>query len=143
MTKDNILQSLTILKLNPYGFENIDMENVELNASDYNNGVEKISALHDDVKTSNLTITQFKNQKRKLNYFIIDYTEIELKGMISDFIALFGCDMNSKTIYNHEDKLFILNSAGVLRKWIFENFEIVIGFSNLGLSMVFVNVTEI
>ena len=143
MERQNVLQGLTILNFNPYDFDNIEMENGELNNDDVEKGITKISLLHDDVKTSSLTIKEFNTGKRNLHYFWLGHTENDLKAIISDFVAVFGTDSLSKTIFNSEDKQTLLSAQyGNLRKWNFEDFEIAIGFSNFDTNMLYVNIQE-
>ena len=143
MEKIYILKSLSNLDFNPYDYDNFEMEKVELQSEDYNKGITKISVLHDDIITSNLRITEFNTGKRNLHYFWINHTENDLKAIISDFFVEFKFDNLSKNNFDTEDKNVMSNNdSGVLRKWIFETFEITIGFSKFGLPMLFINIQE-
>lgn len=142
MNRETVLQGLSKLNYNPYDFDNIEMENDELKTEDYSKGITKISYLHDDIKTSSLRITEFTTGKRNLHYFWINHTENDLKALVSDFFAIFGIDNLSKSIFDSEDKNTLSTNSGILRKWTFEDFEIVIGFSNFGSPMLFVNINE-
>jgi hypothetical protein len=142
MDKQTVLQALSKLNFNPYDFENIEMENGELKNDDVVKGIIKISQLHDDVKTSSLTIKEFNTGKRDLHYFWINHTQKDLKDIISDFFVILGLDNSSNTIFDSEDINRMSATHGTLRKWTFEDFEIVIGFSNFGSPLLFVNIHE-
>jgi hypothetical protein len=142
MIREIVLEGLSNLNYNPYDYEYIKMENQELQGDDYSKGIIKISVLHDDIKTSSLRITEFNNGKKNLNYFWLDYSENDLKALISDFFSIFGSDSLSKSIFDSFDKDILLTNSGILRKWTFEAFDIIIGFSNYGSSMLFVNILE-
>ena len=142
MNRETVLQGLSKLNFNPYDFDNIEMENDELQSEDYTKGITKISVLHDDIKTSSLRVTEFNTGKRNLNYFWIDHTENDLKALISDFFVIFGSDSFSKSIFDSEDKNKLSNKSEILRKWIFEDFDVAIGFSKYGSEMLFVNILE-
>lgn len=142
MDKQTVLQALSELNFNPYDFDEFKMENCELKNEDYENGIISIFALHDDIKTSSLTIKKFNTGKRNLHYFWINHTENDLKALISDFFSIFGSDNFSKSIFNFEDAKTLSANHGVLRKWTYEDFEITIGFSNFGSPLLFVNILE-
>jgi hypothetical protein len=64
MERDRILQSLTNLRMNPHEFSHQQMEVGELRDVDKQKGIIRISHLHDDIRTSSLTLSEFSNGKK-------------------------------------------------------------------------------
>lgn len=129
--------------MNPHDFKHDEMEIGELRDVDKHKGIIRISHMHHDVKTSCLSLSEFSDGRKSINYFWTDHSYDDLEKIVDSFSFELGKDSQSKMKFESEDMIqYVSEISGNLRKWIFLNFTIVIGYSRLSSEMLYIIIDE-